>query len=100
MPTVSAPSSSTLQFGHGRGAVENVRAHAPQAPHPHGFNSATAGVPWRTERDIVNLQDLHGLQFGHGRGAVENTVSALKAAFLTSASIRPRQGCRGEHLPL
>ena len=94
-PGSRGPSRPWLQWGHGDGAVEEVRArlsvgatalasmgprrwsrgrarptHSPLAP-VSSFNGATAMEPWKRPAVIEELSVDSVLQWGHGDGAVE-----------------------------
>ena len=65
------------------------------APVGDGFNAATTRRPWRDERQEGEILSLDRLQCGHDPEAVENR-SGDKGDRLTTASMRPRPGGRGE----
>ena len=64
-----------LQWGHGTNAVDRTRRQSRRPRRPQRFNAATARMPWRTQT-VWTRPKTHSRQ---GR-----------------ASMRPRQGCRGE----
>src|SRR5206468_3968454 len=70
-----------------RGKPEAERA---TAAGQQGFNSATAGRPWKTASWRAAAAVQCRLQFGHGWATVENVgVADIRLADVDLASIRP-----------